>query len=174
MKNQNITPAKVALSFGVLLGGVSVIFGLILYALEMHYQNDKTTSLIGYSFLIGIIILGMVYFRQNNNGFLMLSDALKTGVGIALISSLIVSLYTIVLTQYVDPEFLDKAIEFQKQKILLDNPEISVENINKMFDPQKENSGPFIISGFIIIFNLFFGFIISLIVGLILKKTQPE
>jgi hypothetical protein len=43
-----------------------------------------------------------------------------------------------------------------------------------MIDMQKEFSGPFIIAGFIIIFNLFFGFIISLISALILKKSQPE
>jgi hypothetical protein len=65
-------------------------------------------------------------------------------------------------------------MEFQKQKMLQENPEISVENVNNMIDMQKEFSGPFIIAGFIIIFNLFFGFIISLISGLILKKSQPE
>jgi hypothetical protein len=43
-----------------------------------------------------------------------------------------------------------------------------------MFEMQKEFSGPFIISGFIIILNLFFGFLISLIVGLIVKKSKPE
>ena len=78
------------------------------------------------------------------------------------------------MIQYLDPEFLDKSTEYQKQKLLQENPEISVENVDKMFDMQKEFSGPFIISGFIIIFNLFFGFIISLIVGLILKKSQSE
>ena len=78
------------------------------------------------------------------------------------------------MIQYLDSEFLDKSIEYQKQKMLQENPEISVESVNKMFDMQKEFSGPFIISGFIIIFNLFFGFIISLIVGLIVKKSKPE
>ena len=58
--------------------------------------------------------------------------------------------------------------------MLQENPEISLESVNKMFSMQKEFSGPFIISGFIIIFNLFFGFIISLIVGLIVKKSKPE
>ena len=91
-------------------------------------------------------------FKINNNGYISLSEALKTGVGTSLISALILSIYTIILIQYLDP----------------------IENVNKMFDMQKEFSGPFIISGFIIIFNLFFGFIISLIVGLILKKSQPE
>ena len=58
--------------------------------------------------------------------------------------------------------------------MLQENPEISVENVNKMFDMQKEFTGPLVISGFIIIFNLFFSFVFSLIVGLIVKKSKPE
>ena len=46
--------------------------------------------------------------------------------------------------------------------------------IDILLGKQKKFSRPFIISGFIIIFNLFFGFIISLIVGLIVKKSKPE
>ena len=58
--------------------------------------------------------------------------------------------------------------------MLQENPEISLENVNKIFDMQKEFSGPLVTSGFIIIFNLFFGFIISLVVGLILKKISAR
>ena len=145
----------------------------MLYVLDMHYHDDTSTSLISYTFLIGIIVWGIIHFRKENNGYLTLSNALKTGLGIALISSITV-IYIINLINFIDPEFIDKSMEFQKQKMLQENPEISIENVNKMIDMQKEFSGPFIIAGFIIIFNLFFGFIISLISGLMLKKSQPE
>jgi len=145
----------------------------MLYVLDMHYHDDTSTSLISYAFLIGIIVWGIIHFRKENNGYLTLSNALKTGLGIALISSITV-IYIINLINFIDPEFIDKSMEFQKQKMLQENPEISIENVNKMIDMQKEFSGPFIIAGFIIIFNLFFGFIISLISGLMLKKSQPE
>ncbi|MDA9596998.1 DUF4199 domain-containing protein [Flavobacteriaceae bacterium] len=173
MEKLNFTPEKTALNFGLLLGGISVIFGIMLYVLDMHYHDDTSTSLISYTFLIGIIVWGIIHFRKENNGYLTLSNALKTGLGIALISSITV-IYIIYLINFIDPEFIDKSMEFQKQKMLQENPEISIENVNKMIDMQKEFSGPFIIAGFIIIFNLFFGFIISLISGLMLKKSQPE
>jgi len=174
MENQKKSTAKFALNFGLILGVINVIYGLMLYALDMHYQNDTKTSLINYAFLIGIIVYGIMQFKKNNDGLMSLSEALKTGLGIALISSILVSIYVVILMQYIDPEFIDKTIEFQKQKMLQENPEISVDNVNKMYDAQKQFSGPFIISGFVIVFNLFFGFIISLIGGLILKKSQPE
>ena len=174
MENQIVTTAKTALNYGLLLGGINVVYGLMLYFLDMHYQNETTTSLIGYAFLIGVILWGIMQFKKTNNGYLKLSEALKTGVGTALISGIVIAIYVVIMSQYLDPDFLDKTIEYQKQKMLQENPEISVENVNKIFDMQKEFSGPFITSGFIIIFNLFFGFIISLVVGLILKKSQPE
>lgn len=174
MENQKITTAKTALNFGLILGGISLVYSLMLFFLDMHFQGEMATSLIGYALLIGLVLWAIMHFKKNNDFYISLSEALKTGVGTALISAIIVCIYTIVMIQYLDPEFLDKSIEYQKQKMLQENPEISVESVNKMFDMQKEFSGPFIISGFIIIFNLFFGFIISLIVGLIVKKSKPE
>ena len=174
MENQKITPSKTALNYGIILGGISLVYSLMLFFLDMHYQGDTIASVIGYLIFIIIVFWAIRDFKKNNNGYISLSEALKTGVGTSLISALILCIYTIILIEYLDPEFLDKSTEYQKQKLLQEDPEISVENVDKMFDMQKEFSGPFIISGFIIIFNLFFGFIISLIVGLILKKSQPE
>ena len=174
MENQKKTTAKTALNFGLLLGAISVVFGFILYSLDIHYQQDSSTSIIGYAIMIAIILIGIIQFKNSNEGYVSLSEALKTGVGTALVSSIIVCFYTFFMIKYLDPEFLDKSIEYQKQKMLQENPEISMESVNRLFEMQKEFSGPFIISGFIIIFNLFFGFIISLVVGLIVRKSKTE
>ena len=173
MENKKKTTTKIALNFGLINGGINVVFGLILYSLDIHYQNETSTSLISYAFIIVIISWAIVQFRKNNGGYLTLSEALKTGIGTALISGIFISIYVILLCQYLDPDFIDKSIEFQKEKMLQENPEISIETINNIFEMQKEFSSPFITSGFIIIFNLFFGFIISLVGGMILKKSQP-
>ena len=42
------------------------------------------------------------------------------------------------MIKYLVPEFLDKSIEYQKQKMLQENPEISIESVNKLFEMQKE------------------------------------
>ena len=174
MKNKKITTTQTALNFGLILGGTNILYGIMLFALDMHYQNDTATSIIGYAFLIGIILWGIMRFKKINGGYLRLSEALKTGVGTALISGILIAVYFVIMSQFLDPNFIDKSIEYQKQKMLQENPEISLENVNKIFDMQKEFSGPIVTSGFIITFNLFFGFIISLVVGLVLKKSQPE
>ena len=173
MENEKKTTTKIALNFGLINGGINVVFGLILYSLDMHYQNETSTSLISYTFIIVIIIWAIIQFRKNNRGYLTLIEALKTGIGTALISGIFISIYVILLSQYLDPDFIDKSIVYQKEKMLQENPEVSIETINNIYDKQKEFSSPFITSGFIIIFNLFFGFIISLVGGMILRKSQP-
>jgi H+/gluconate symporter-like permease len=174
VETQKNTTAKTAINFGLILGGINIVYGLMLYSLEMHYQGETATSLISYALLIGIILWAIKHFKKTNEGYISLSEALKTGMGTALISALIISIYTVIVMQYLDPEFMDKSIEYQKQKLIQEKPEIPLEDVNKMFEIQKEFSGPFIISGFIIILNLFIGFLISLIVGLIVKKSKPE
>lgn len=118
MENQKITTVKTALNFGLILGGISLMYSLMLFFLDMHYQGETATSLIGYTLLIGLVLWAIMHFKKNNDGYISLSEALKTGVGTALISAIIVCIYTIVMIQYLDPEFLDKSIEYQKQKIL--------------------------------------------------------
>ena len=98
MENEKKATSKIALNFGLILGGINVVLGLILYSLDMHYQNETSTSIIGYALLIGIIIWAIIQLRKDNGGFLKLSEALKTGVGTALISGIIISIYVIVLS----------------------------------------------------------------------------
>ncbi|CAI8360774.1 MAG: Uncharacterised protein [Bacteroidetes bacterium MED-G17] len=174
MNNQKFSTKQIAINFGFLLAGYNVITGLMLFFLDMHYQNNSTVGLVNLAVIAAVIIYGITQFKKFNDGFIKLSEALKTGLGIALISGIVSVIYSIVLITFIDPDFIDKMLEFQKETMLEKNPNMSVENANKMVDMQRKFSGPMITSAFIIIFNLFFGFVISLIGGLIVKKSKPE
>ena len=58
MENQKKTTAKTALDFGLLLGVITVVYGLMLYSLDIHYKQETSTSIIGYAILIVIILFG--------------------------------------------------------------------------------------------------------------------
>ena len=55
-----------------------------------------------------------------------------------------------------------------------ENPEMPQEALDTARSMQEKMSSPLIFSAVQIIFALFFGFIISLIGGLIVKKSRPE
>jgi hypothetical protein len=69
---------------------------------------------------------------------------------------------------------MEKALDFQLEKMRIDNPEMTNDQLDGIRSMQEKFSGPLIRSAFQIIGSLFIGFIISLIGGLIVKKSRPE
>ena len=103
-----------------------------------------------------------------------LSQGLKVGVGIALVSGVIGTIYGIILTEFLDPQFMDKTFEIAKQKMLDANQELSLEDANQAIEMSKKlTTLPIRIAGGLL-GSIFIGFFISLIGGLILKKSKPE
>jgi hypothetical protein len=69
---------------------------------------------------------------------------------------------------------MQKSLEFTMDKVRAENPEIPQEALDTTRSIQEKMSSPLILAAVQIIFALFFGFIISLIGGLIVKKSRPE
>ena len=96
------------------------------------------------------------------------------GLGMAAISGLINVAYFLVLSNVLDPEMMNKALQMGMDQFLEQNPEASQDIINQVESMQEKFSGPIMTSSFIIVLNLFSGLIISVITGLIFSKSRPE
>jgi ABC-type antimicrobial peptide transport system permease subunit len=103
-----------------------------------------------------------------------LSEALKIGIGVSLVSALIGIVYTQILVNFLDPDTMKKSLELSMDTMRAENPEMPQEALDTARSMQEKMSSPLIFSAVQIIFALFFGFIISLIGGLIVKKSRPE
>jgi len=174
MKNSAASLKSHILQYGIMLGAISVVFALMLFFLDMHYTQESATNWINYIITTSIIILGIYSFRRANEGFLSLSESLKIGLGISVIGGIIGVLYTVVLINFLDPDTIEKTLEVTQNKMIDANPEISQAQLDQMKEMQEKFSGIGIISTMIMVFSLFFGFIISLIGGLILRRNRPE
>ena len=89
-------------------------------------------------------------------------------------SALIGIIYTQILVNFLDPDTMQKSLDLTIDTLRAENPEISQDAIDTTRSIQEKMSSPLIFSAVQIIFALFFGFIISLIGGLIVKKSRPE
>jgi hypothetical protein len=58
--------------------------------------------------------------------------------------------------------------------MLVKNPEMTQEQIDMAMNMSAKFMSPMIMSAFAIIATLFFGFIISLFAGLVMKKNPPQ
>ncbi|MDA8871049.1 DUF4199 domain-containing protein [Flavobacteriaceae bacterium] len=174
MNSQNPSLKSIIISNALILSAISIAFNLMLYFLDMHYQQSQEAGIVGIIIMIAILIYAFIQFKKINEGYLSLSEALKIGLGISLVAALIGVVYTYILTEFLDPGMMDKALDFQIEKIRMENPEITSDQIAGMREMQEKFSSPLIRSAFQIIGSLFIGFIISLIGGLIIKKSRPE
>ena len=172
MEEQQPKTGKFALNYGLLLGVVFVVFGVMLYTQKMHYEMNTAVMVISVLLMVAGSFLAVSAFKKANGGYLTLGEALKVTVGMAVIATIVSLAYQYVLTHFIEPDFMDKAMELAKPKAMARNPNMTEEQWQQGVEMQKKMAWIQYPVGLII--NSIIGLIIGLVVGLILKKSKPE
>ena len=146
----------------------------MLFFLDMHTQQSPAVGIVSVVIMIGVLMFAFIQFKKANEGFLSLGEALKLGLGISLVAAILGVIYSFVLTEVMDPGMMQKVLDMQMETIRANNPEMSQEAMDATRSMSEKFSTPLIRSAIQLIIALFIGFIISLIGGLILKKSRPE
>jgi len=165
------------LKWGLITGAVYVIFSLISNLLGLQEGGGFTaTAVLSNTLLFGVTLFtiysGVKESRvQNENGYLTFGQGFRTGMGISLISALIVFVFTIIYLYLIDPGMIDKVMEmteesWDKQGMPEDQKEV-VRKYTMMF------MTPWAFSLIAIVSCIFWGLIKSLISAAILKKEGP-
>ncbi|WP_299536137.1 DUF4199 domain-containing protein [Ulvibacterium sp.] len=172
MEENQPKTGKYALRFGLLLGLVSIVFSIMLFTMDMHYEQNTMVQIVSLILAAAAISLGVSQFKKDNGGFLKLSEALKIGTGIALVAGILGLLYFFIQSSIIEPDYWDKAYEIGKQKALQDNPSLTEEQVDQGIEMQKKFKWLFYPIGLII--NIIVGLVLGLIIGLIMKKQKPS
>ena len=162
---------KFSLNYGLILGGLGVIFGLMLFLSDAHTSQSPVNSIISIAMSIGVIFWGILNFRKANDGYLSIQQALKLGAGIALIAGIITILWTVLLSNVLDPDFPSKIMDARLAEAA-ETSNLTPEQLQQ----QKEMGLKFWWFGYpvILVVNIIIGLVIGLVGGLIFKKAQPD
>ncbi len=171
MEDQQKPTKKIALNYGVYFGFASILLSVIMYAMGKQHEQGWEVTVISLAIMATIIVLGIKKFKDMNGGFMTLGQGLKTGVGIALIGGIISIIYTLIFMNFIEPDSFEKGVEIARQK-MLDNPNLSEEQIDAQMEMVEKFSGPGTIAIFGLLWTLFLGFIFSLIGSAILQKKE--
>lgn len=174
MENQKSSSKQIILNYGFILGVVSVLLSVAIYAMGKIYEQDWKVALLSFVILAVITYLALKNYKEGNNNLLSLGEALKIGLGIALIGGIISVIYQQIFMNFIEPDFMENMMKIGQEQMLEQNPNITDEQIEVAIGMQEKLSSPAISAAFGIIGSLFFGFIISLIEGLILKRTEED
>lgn len=174
METQKASVKKIALNYGILLALISIVLNVFSWVTNNHIDMPWWLQLTGLLIMIAVIVYGLKAFKSENEGFLSLTEAIKVGLAISLISGIISSIYNYIFATYIEPEYVSQVLDFKMEEIISENPEMTEAQINMTMDMMEKFSSPMIGFAVAIIISLFLGFIISLISGMILKQKRPE
>ncbi|MBV1888496.1 MAG: DUF4199 domain-containing protein [Urechidicola sp.] len=172
MENQKLSTKSIMLNQGLMQGIASILLAVIVYAMGMSYDQPWYISLLGFVIMIVFISMGLKKFKDSNDGYLKLGEAIKIGLGISLIAAIIYVIYFNVFVSFIEPDFYTNLLEVQEQKWI--DQGLTDEQIEGATAMTQKMSNPTMTSGITLAASLFFGFIISLIAGLVMKNTKEE
>lgn len=174
METPTASVKKIAINYGLILALGTIGLSVVVWALGMHLEQPWWQSLINFLIMLGCIVYGLKTFKHENGGFLSLGEALKTGLAIALVAGIIGTLFTLLFVTVIEPNFTVDMLEVQRNNMIEANPNMTEEEMDMAMGITEKMMSPGIMAAFGIIATLFFGFIISLIAGLIMKNNKPE
>ncbi len=167
---QPLSSNKIILTYGFLLGLLTIVLQVISYVMDAHIDRPWWSTVILLAITIGVIVFGISVYKRENNSFLSLSQALKIGIGIALISSILITIFNFFFINYIDPNFIEKTLEFTRRQ-MEEAGTLTKEQIDASMEMTSRFMQPWIMNAISILGGIFWGFIISLIAGLAMRKT---
>jgi len=174
METQEVSVKKIALNFGLILALLSIAVNVIAYVTNNHIDRPWWVSVLGAATLIGVIVYGLKAFKSENSGFLSIGEAIKVGLAISLVAGIIGALYNFIFITYIEPGFVNQMLDVAREQMVEQNPEMTQEQMDMAIGISEKMMQPSIMFAIGIIGSLFFGFLVSLISGLIMKQNRPE
>lgn len=160
----------IAYSYGGLLAIYSILVLVLIYAFNIS-QNNWMLAIINFIITVLIFVMAIKAYKAKNGGFLSLKEALKTGLAVAAIAGVISAIYAFLHYTFIYPEFAEA---MREQSIMqMTERGISEADQEKALQVTGFTSSPLFLATMSLVSSLFFGFIISLIAGAIMKQNRP-
>lgn len=169
-ETQKLPPGKFSINYGVILGLVMVVITVITYVTGLAIEGAQWPSAIYYLVFPIVIFYAISQYKKRNANLLSLSDALKVGVLIGVISAIVYVIYSLIFNYIIDPDFVDQMMTAAKDKMIEGNPDMSQEMIDQSMKFVEMFSSPGIMGAIWVALSGLFGLIYSLIGGLVMKK----
>jgi len=164
---QKVNVWKTNLTNGLILALAGISYSLVMYFLDLTFNQT-----LGYFFLlIQIILLFFLVKSYRDNylhGYITYGQAVGAGVVIIFYSAIIMAVFTYVLYAIIDPGLTAKKLAFMEEMMLKKGtPQAGIDAFMKI---QEKLQKPIIAAPISIIGSVFGGTILSLIIGIFVRK----
>ncbi len=168
-----------AITYGIIGGALCIIYNLLLYFINVELLVSFSLGLVYWVIIFGAMIMGGLAIRKDNGGYLRFGKAFLSVLVIAAIILVLRTIFEYVLYNVIDntlPEFLaERSIEIAVSWMEKFGapPSVIEEQMPEIMEATMDT---FTLTGMIIsIFKYICGWaLVSLILGLIVKRNPPE
>ncbi len=171
MENQKTSLKQIATTYGMLLALLSILVLVVMYV--GNIEKSWTISIISFGLTVLIFVYALKAYKQGNGYFLTLGEALKVGMATAAIAGVIAAVYSYIHYTFIYPEYIDTILDQARMEMSEQSQGMTEEQMEQALGFTESFTTPFMMSTFSLIGTLFFGFIISLVAGLIMKRERP-
>jgi len=156
---------------GLIIGLALIVFSLIDWALGFYGQNTGFT-LLTYVIIIGGLLWAGFSYRKSLGGYISYGQVFGYSVMVAVIFVLVSTIFSLILTNVIDPTYMDKLWELTEQKLLdMGMAESQIDAAMEMTKTFRHPAITFLLGFF---GSAFFSTIIALITSVIVKRNNPD
>ncbi len=163
---------KNALRYGLITGMLLIVYSLILYILDVDMQSGAQ-----YASILILLIMSIVavtnWRDKHNDGNLSYGQGLGTGTLVALYGGILAAIYTYIFLKFIDPGMIQDILDTTEQKMYEQNPDLTSEQAEMALSWTRKMMNPGAMAVMGAFGNVFWGFIMSLIYSIFLKKEAP-
>ena len=166
-----VTVKQVGLKYGLILGLIFIVYGMILQFLNLDVQLMQNLGNVNYVIMVVFVVLAHKTFKQDGDGFMTLGQGIGLGMLLTLISSVISGIFSYIYLKFIDDSMIQKSLDFQIEQ--MEKRGMGDDQIDVAMRMTEKFMTPEILPILSIVFLCLAGFVISLIVSLITKKNNP-
>ena len=169
----SVSTFNAGLRFGFFTGLALIAFDLMLYVAGMKDPADPNpVQHLSWIMLIVGIVMGIKYYKDNNEESLSLGEAMGSGTITAVIAALVSAAYIIVFMTVIDPSMVAEMQAVAKQQAMDQNPNLTEEDYERMSGFVNMFTSPTAIAIMSVIFYAIVGAIVSLVAGLVMRNKE--
>lgn len=172
MERNHIKKNDLVKNYGLRLGAASVLISAVQYAMGQHLNPNSIFGTLSFALIVVAIVLGIKKQKAQNQGMISFGESVKIGVGISLVSAVIVIVYNQLFMNYIEPDFMEQILQMQEEEMFQNG--LKEEDIEMAMEIGRKMKGPIISSAIGLVASAFFGFVIAAIAGLFLKNNKPS
>jgi len=161
---------KAALIYGAILGVVGILLSLVIY-----FLNASTVGWAGWLTIlisIGVLAYCLVAYRNEYlGGYATYGQIFLMGLMIAIISSILMTVYTYLLHTVIDPDLMEK-MRLAAEERITSNRRIPESMYDELFEKMERRMTISRVTRMAMIAGTIFNAILSLIIAAFVKKEE--